>query len=67
MTQHDINRAVARATGESLRTINNMGFVPLTARPVEYERRPLVVNWDQLHAQRESYCSQRSRQRLTAA
>ncbi len=67
MTQRDINRAVARATGESIRTINNMGFVPLTAGPVEHERRPLVVDWDELHSQRESCFPQRSRQRLTAA
>ena len=26
MTQRDFNRAVAQATGESIRTINNMGF-----------------------------------------
>ncbi len=67
MTQRDINRAVARATGESVRTINNMGFVPLTAGPVEHERRPLVIDWDRLHTQRESYFPQRFRRRLTAA
>jgi hypothetical protein len=55
MTQRDFNRQVARATGEFISTIANMGFVPLTARPVEIERRPLIVDWDQLHNSRESY------------
>jgi hypothetical protein len=67
MTQHDLNREVARATGESISTINNMGFVPLTARPVEIDRRPLMVDWDQLHSRRESYFPQRARRSHTAA
>jgi hypothetical protein len=67
MTQHDLNREVARATGESIRTINSMGFVPLTAKPIEIERRPLMVDWDQLHNRCESYFPQRARRPNSAA
>jgi hypothetical protein len=42
MPQVRLNRAVARATGESHTTIARMGFVPLTRGPVERER--LVVD-----------------------
>jgi len=50
MHQNELNRAVARATGESVRTIAKMGFGLLDDPPVE--REPLVVDWDQLEAQR---------------
>jgi len=50
MHQNELNRAVARATGESVRTIAKMGFGPLNPLPVD--REPLVVDWDQLEAQR---------------
>jgi hypothetical protein len=46
MTQADLNQAVAKATGESTRTIERLGFVPLTFPP--YEREPLVTDWDTL-------------------
>jgi hypothetical protein len=67
MTQSQLNRAVSRATGESLATICRRGFVPLTVGPIESERRPLLVNWDRLDAQRPCYLPQRSRLRPTAA
>ena len=50
MTQADLNRQVARATGESVKTIAERGFVPLTSVPVE--REPQTVDWDQLDAER---------------
>ena len=50
MTQADLNREVARATGESVGTIDQLGFVPLTYGPVE--REPLTVDWDELDEQR---------------
>jgi len=53
MTQADINRAVAEATGEDRRTIAHMGFVQLTHGPVERDREPLVVDWDDLEASRD--------------
>jgi len=45
MTQSELNREVAQATGESVSTIRQLGFVPLTHGP--YEREPLVVDWDE--------------------
>jgi hypothetical protein len=36
MTQNDLNRAVAAATGETVKTIADMGFVP---QPCEGLRR----------------------------
>jgi len=50
MTQRELNRAVAHATGESLSTISSLGFVPLTIGPVE--REPLVLDWDELDEDR---------------
>ena len=50
MTQAELNREVARATGESVRTIAARGFSLLTPTPVE--REPLVVDWDEVQADR---------------
>ena len=44
MTQAELNRAVARATGESISLISSMGFVPLAGAP--REREPRIVDWD---------------------
>jgi hypothetical protein len=52
MTQTEMNREVAAATGESVSTIAMMGFVPLTRLPYERDREPLVVDWDELAEQR---------------
>ena len=65
MTQADLNRAVARATGESVSAIAEMGFVTLT--PIPVEREPMLVDWDQLDQQRVSVFPQRSRQQTVAA
>ena len=59
MTQNDLNRAVAAATGETVKTIAEMGFVPLSGIPIE--REPLVVDWDQVQQQRVSVFPQRRR------
>jgi len=65
MTQHQLHRAVARATGESLATIRSLGFGIADPDVVCYDpepsRRPRIVNWDQLDAQRRGYLPQRSR------
>ena len=50
MTQSELNRAVAKATGESVSKISQLGFVPLTRLP--YEREPLVIDWDNLDTER---------------
>jgi len=52
MTQAELDRQIARRTGESLSTIRGMGFVALTEIPMENEHQPQVVDWDQLEEQR---------------
>ena len=64
MHQNELNRAVARATGESVRTIAKMGFVPLTVSPVE--REPMVVDWDDLEARRDRVFPQHRHRELVA-
>jgi hypothetical protein len=44
MTQAELNRAVARATGESVSLISSMGFVPVNDSP--HEREPRTIDWD---------------------
>ena len=58
MTQSEIYRAVAAATGETIRTVAEMGFVPLTSVPVE--REPQIVDWDELDARRVGLFQKRS-------
>ena len=48
MTQRQLERAVARQTGESMSTIRNRGFS--IVEPPDLE--PLVVDWDELQAER---------------
>ena len=50
MTQAQLNREVALATGESVATIDKLGFVELTHGPVD--REPLTVDWDALNEER---------------
>ena len=57
MTQADLNREVAQATGESIATIDGLGFVPLTFSPIE--REPLTVDWDELDDHRVAMFAQR--------
>ena len=52
MTQAELYREIAQATGESLRTVAEMGFVPLTRGPIERDREPLVVDWDDVESSR---------------
>lgn len=52
MTQAELNREVAAATGETMSTVRHLGFVPLTPVPYERDREPLWVDWDQLEQQR---------------
>jgi len=48
MTKSELDRAVARATGESLATIRSLGFSVL-ALPAD---EPQVVDWDELDSER---------------
>ena len=50
MSQRELNRAVSKATGEDLSTIAGMGFVELTAIPIE--REPRVLDWDEYDLER---------------
>ena len=52
MTQAELNREVATATGESVSMVAQMGFVPLTTFPYERDRAPLVVDWDEVERTR---------------
>ncbi|MEO8495359.1 MAG: hypothetical protein ABI614_09830 [Planctomycetota bacterium] len=52
MTQAELNREVAFATGESMSTVRNLGFVMLTPVPYERDRDPLVVDWDEVEMSR---------------
>ena len=58
MKQADLNRAVARATGESISTIKRLGFLiddPDHIDPLD--PGPAVVDWDELQARRvEPFC-----------
>ena len=53
MTQAELNREVAVATGETVRTIADLGFVPLLPIPFERDREPLTVDWDELELRRD--------------
>ena len=57
MTQADLNREIAQATGETVATIDHLGFVPLTCGPIE--REPLTVDWDELDQHRVAMFAQR--------
>ena len=50
MSQHDLNREISRATGESVSTIASMGFVEL--RPIPFEHEPQAMDWDEHDAER---------------
>jgi hypothetical protein len=64
MAQRDLNRAVARATGETVSEIAHRGFVPLTTMP--YEREGATDDWDEQDAQR-NVCLFPRRKRAPAA
>jgi len=69
MTQNSLNRAVAKATGESISVIRSLGFSvadPDDAsfdpeRPLRRRPRIRIIDWDRLAAKRGGYLPQRSR------
>jgi hypothetical protein len=63
MTEVQFPRAVARATGETVRTIADFGFSPVQD---EYDREPLTVDWDELAAQRYRVLPELLRQAMPA-
>jgi hypothetical protein len=50
MTQCELDRELARVTGETLTTIRNRGFS--LVEPPELE--PLIIDWDQIEAERRA-------------
>jgi len=56
MTQSELNRAVSQATGEDRQTIAARGFSLVKDAPSEPEDDllDLIVDWDQLQAERNT-------------
>lgn len=59
MTQSELNRAVATATGETVFTISELGFSiadpdSVAFDPEPYEIEDQIVDWDALDAQRNT-------------
>ena len=57
MNNAELNRAVARATGESVSTIRRLGFGPAgpefeTDDEMPQQLGPSVIDWDELRVQR---------------
>lgn len=69
MTQRDLNRAVARATGESVDTIEHMGFGPLDGSTSESpgDLEPNTIDWDADDDNRLAMRSVRRRRLTTVA
>ncbi len=54
MKQSELNRAISKATGESVSEIARRGFVPLTTFPFERDPEDLVLDWDLLQAEQNT-------------
>jgi hypothetical protein len=71
MTQAKLNRAVARATGESLGTIRRRGFSIADPACTDFDPEPYnppsMVDWDDLDANRLAILPNRSAHRRLAA
>ena len=56
MTQRELNRAIARATGESIDTIQRVGFLladpALPLDPDDDQFGPPILDWDELAVRR---------------
>ncbi len=57
MTQCQLNRAVAKATGETIGTINHMGFSIADPRQVCHDPEPSdfeekIIDWDRYECRR---------------
>ena len=57
MRQAELNRAVARATGETVSTIKRLGFLladsfPKPQDPDSDDLAPEVIDWDEFEARR---------------
>jgi hypothetical protein len=58
MSQHELDSAVAQATGETVRTIQRRGFSIIDPDVIDFDSEPTtcpqVVDWDALEAQRRA-------------
>ena len=67
MTQRQLNRAVAKATGETIDTVNTMGFSIAYPRQVCHDPEPSdfeekIIDWDRYERRRNvPIAPQRSR------
>ena len=52
MRQAEVDRAVARATGESIATVKRLGFLLAPAGSHEQEQAPHTIDWDELQRAR---------------
>ena len=64
MTQRDLNRAVSRATGETVTEISHRGFTRLEPLPAEPAVEDLILDWDR--AQEEQNVALFRRRELSA-
>jgi hypothetical protein len=70
MNSRELNRAVAKATGESLREIRHRGFSFVNPAEVDFDAEPnwlppSTINWDQLERSRSAaYSAQNRRERF---
>ena len=63
MTQAELNRQVAQATGEDVATIAHRGFS--LVEPGQEEHEPLAIDWDEVQAARnEAIVEQRNQSRV---
>ena len=54
MTQRELNREIANQTGDSVHTINAIGFSQLRfVIPIEERQEPLIVDWDEVDRVRD--------------
>lgn len=59
MTQQDLERAIARRTGESLKTIRRRGFSIVRPEEANFDPEPdllppQVIDWDEADVQRRT-------------
>ena len=70
MTQASLDRSVARATGESLKTIRSRGFSIADPAVAAYDPEPCsppeIVDWDEVAAGRVAILPNRSARRQAA-
>ena len=71
MNQSQLDRAVARATGENIHTIGQIGFSIADPESVHYDpepsrKGPQVVDWDELDARRRAAVTAHCPTRLRA-